>query len=61
MVRGEQYLFISIENNELYIKNIIENEKDIFSKYNKLKEALDKLDYYTFIYDIYYYQNICHI
>ena len=48
------YLFISIENNECDIKNFIENEKDIFSKYNKLKEALDKLDYYTFTYDNYF-------
>ena len=52
------YLFISIENNECDIKNIIENEKDIFSKYNKLKNALDKLDYYTCIYDDYFDNNI---
>ena len=52
------YLFISIENNECDIKSIIENEKDIFSKYNKLKKALDKLDYYTCIYDNYFDNNI---
>ena len=51
-------LFQSIEINECDIKNIIENEKDIFSKYNKLKKALDKLDYYMYIYDNYFDNNI---
>lgn len=53
-----EYLFISIENNECDIKKIIENEKDIFSKYNKLKNALNKLDYFTYIYDNYFDNNI---
>ena len=51
-------LFFSIEKNECDIINMINNDNDIISKYNKLSKALNNLDYYTYIYDNYFDNNI---
>ena len=51
-------LFMSIETNECDIKNIIDNGKDIYSNYNNLNKVLNNLDYYIYIYDNYFDNNI---
>ena len=53
-------LFISIEKNECDILTIIDKDKgkDTYSKYNKLNKALNDLDYYIYIYDNYFDNNI---
>ena len=45
-------LFISIEKNECDMINVIKRDKNIFSKYYEINNALDNLDY-----DIYSYNN----
>ena len=52
------YLFQSIERNECDIINIINNNNDMYSEYNKLNEALNNLDYYIYIYNTYFDNNI---
>ena len=51
-------LFVSIERNESDMINIIKNEANILTGYNKLNKALDKLDYYIYLYDNYFDKNI---
>ena len=53
-------LFMSIEKNECDIINIINNDtkSDMIEKYNKLNKILDNLDYYIYIYDSYFDNNI---
>ena len=52
------YLFLSIEKEECDIIKIINNENDIYDKYNRLTKALNDLDYYTYINDNYFDKNI---
>ena len=52
------YLFQSIERNECDIINVINNNNDIYSEYNKLNETLNNLDYYIYIYNTYFDNNI---
>jgi len=52
------YLFQSIERNECDIINIINNNNDMYSEYNKLNEALNNLNYYIYIYNTYFDNNI---
>ena len=58
VIRVIDNLFISIEKNECDIMKIINNEKDIYTNYNILNKALNNLDYYTYIYDYYFDNNI---
>ena len=58
VIRVIDNLFISIEKNECDIMNIISNDKDIYTNYNILNKALNNLDYYTYIYDNYFDNNI---
>ena len=58
VIRVIDHLFISIEKNECDIINIINNDKDIYTNYNALNKALNNLDYYTYIYDNYFDNNI---
>ena len=51
-------LFVSIERNESDMINIIKNEDNILNKYNILNKAIDNLDYYIYIYNNYFDQNI---
>ena len=51
-------LFVSIERNESDMINIIKNEDNILTKYYRLKEAIDNLDYYIYIKNNYFDKNI---
>ena len=52
------YLFVSIERNECDIINIINNENDFYTEYSKFKKILENLDYYVYIYNSYFDNNI---
>ena len=51
-------LFMTIERNESDMINIIKDENDIFIRYNKLNKALNSLEYYIYVYDYYFNNNI---
>ena len=51
-------LFYSIETYNCDMINIINNENNIFSKYDKLKKTIDNLDYYNYIKENYFDKNI---
>ena len=51
-------LFVSIERNECDIINMINDKNDMYSEYVQLNKALNNLDYYIYIYNTYFDNNI---
>ena len=51
-------LFFSIEKEECDIIKVINNDNDMYSKYNKLNKTLNDLEFYIYIYDNYFDKNI---